>query len=65
MNFTFYEFIYIYIYICTDVAENLTAALFFVVQDLMLVAPFPVYTKFCDCLEDEGSKLLKHVVKYE
>ena len=50
---------------CTDVSENIAAALFFVVQDLMLVVLFLVYAKFCDCLEGEGSKLLKHVVKYE
>jgi hypothetical protein len=52
-------------YICIDVSEYLADALFFAVQDLMLVAPFPVYIKFCDCLQDEGSKFLKHVVKYE
>jgi len=42
-----------------------TVALFFVGQDLMLVAPFPVHTKSCNCLENEGSTLLEHVVKYE
>jgi hypothetical protein len=53
------------LYICTDVSEKLAAALFFVVQGLMLVAQFPVYSKFWDYLKDEGSKFLKHVVKYE
>ena len=33
-----------------------TAALFFVVQDLMLVTPSPVHTKSCDSLENKAQR---------